>query len=72
MFWIVSFILGVIIGQELENIPRVKPIVEVGLQKTFEYLKHYIENSGKSYPKSVHKKDQNLFTFFTSKSDERE
>lgn len=36
-----SFILGILVGQEVQNIPRVKPILENGFVKTVEYFKKY-------------------------------
>lgn len=40
MNWIVSFIVGVLVGQEVHNIPRVKPILEQGFTKTMQYMDH--------------------------------
>ena len=38
MNWIVSLIVGILIGQEAENLPRVQPILKKCLLKTIEFL----------------------------------
>lgn len=38
MNWLISFIVGVLVGQEVQNIPRVKPIIQNGFVKTMEYM----------------------------------
>jgi hypothetical protein len=50
MNWIFSFIIGVLVGQEVQNIPRVKPILEKGFVKTVEYFQQYDTN--------IHKQQQ--------------
>ena len=37
MNWLVSFIIGILVGQEMHSIPRIKPILKDGFQKIVEY-----------------------------------
>jgi hypothetical protein len=39
MNWIVPFIIGIFVGQEYTQIPRIKPIAVMGYNKLLESLK---------------------------------
>ena len=47
MNWIVPFFIGVFVGQEINDIPRVRPYVEAGVQKVVAIGKEISENAEK-------------------------
>ena len=50
MNWIVPFVLGVFIGQEIENAPKVKPLMEYCIHKAFEFSKQVETETKKREP----------------------
>ena len=46
--WIVPFVLGVFVGQEVENLPKVKPWLQTGLDRfvnfSTEAIRKYSDN----------------------------
>jgi hypothetical protein len=37
MNWLITFTIGIIVGQEFNSIPRIKPILQDGFQRVVEY-----------------------------------
>lgn len=46
MNWIIPFIFGLIVGQEMD-LPKIKPIIVVGFKKVVEYSDHLIVKDSK-------------------------
>jgi hypothetical protein len=55
MNWLITFTIGIIVGQEFNSIPRIKPILQDGFQKVIEYssvVKPEQENQKEQYYES--------------------
>lgn len=50
--WIIPFLIGIFVGQEIKEIPRVRPYVEAGAQKIFAV--------GKEISNDAQKRDETL------------
>jgi hypothetical protein len=41
---IVPFVIGVLVGQELQDLPRLRPLIEKGFIKITKFCKDIIDN----------------------------
>jgi hypothetical protein len=43
--WIIPFLVGMFVGQEFEDAPRVRPYIESGIRKVIQISKDVITNT---------------------------
>lgn len=62
--WIVPLFIGVFIGQELNDIPRVRPYVEAGVQKVVAIGKEISDNAEKKAKEDSQAKPESYKPFW--------
>jgi len=50
--WIIPFVLGIFVGQEIKEVPRVRPYIESGVRKLMEIGREIYDNAQRERPSS--------------------
>jgi hypothetical protein len=50
MNWIIPFVIGVLVGQEIQDIPRVRPFITAGIKRLIDFSKEIAKEASQNSP----------------------
>lgn len=75
--WILPFVAGVFVGQEIQEAPKVRPYIEAGIRKVMEISKDIFQNvqhqsEKSSDPNASNAPDDERKTWWSNKGKKKE